>query len=126
MKPTLIIIDDLQTVRDKLRKHLENDFEIVGEAANGREAIAEVTRARPQLVLMDLVMPEMSGLEAMRAILHTVQPAPKIVIMSGLQNESVVMQALAEGAVDYLPKPIDPRTLTEVLLSFARLENEAA
>lgn len=122
MKPTLIIIDDVKTVRDKLRKHLENDFEIVGEAANGQEAIAIVAQATPQLVLMDLVMPGMSGLEAMQAILETVQPAPKIIIMSGLQNESVVMQALAAGACDYLPKPLNPRVLTEVLLSFARAE----
>jgi len=121
MKPTLILVDDMQVVRDKLRKTLENDFDIVGEAASGSEAIEACRQSVPQVVLMDLVMPGMSGIEAMRAILESVQPAPRVVIMSGLQTESVVMQAFDAGACDYLLKPIDPHVLREVLLSFARL-----
>jgi len=125
MKPTLIIVDDVKTVRDVLRKHLEKDFELAGEAASGQEAIQLTARVKPRLVLMDLVMPGMSGIEAMREILQSVQPAPKVVIMSGLNNESVVMQALAQGACDYLPKPLDPRTLTKVLMGFAEIDAAA-
>jgi two-component system chemotaxis response regulator CheY len=120
MKPTLIIVDDLKSVRDKLRKVLENDFEIIGEAKNGAEAIEVVSRGVPQLVLMDLVMPGMSGIESMRKILETVRPSPRVVMMSGLKSDSVVMQAFEAGACDFLLKPLDPQVLREVLSAFAR------
>jgi CheY-like chemotaxis protein len=120
MKPTLIIVDDMKSVRDKLQRVLEKDFQIVGLAKSGSEAVSVVSQAVPQLVLMDLVMPGMSGLEAMRAILETVTPAPRVVIMSGLKSESVVMQAFEAGACDFLLKPLDPHILREVLLAFSR------
>jgi CheY-like chemotaxis protein len=122
MKPTLILVDDMPTVRAKLRELLQNDFDVLAEAGTGAEAIEACKRNPPHVVLMDLVMPGMTGIEAMRQILDSVQPPPRVVIMSGLQTESVVMQAFEAGAVDYLLKPIDGQTLREVLLSFARAE----
>src|SRR4051812_21419221 len=106
MKPTLIIVDDILNVRERLRDILEDEFEVVGLAASGQEAVALCTEYKPQLVLMDLVMPRMSGIEATRNILARVQPAPRIVVISALNDENVVLKALEAGAAEYLIKPV--------------------
>ncbi|MEZ4751750.1 MAG: response regulator [Bdellovibrionota bacterium] len=66
MKPTLIIADDLEEIREKLYNVLLEDFEILADVENGQKAVEAVRRYRPQLVLMDVVMPVLSGIEAVR------------------------------------------------------------
>jgi len=119
MKPTLIIVDDVAEIRAELRVLLQENFEIVAEAKDGAHAIEACYRHAPQLVLMDVVMPRMSGLEATYQILTGPEPHPKIVMLSGLKDESVVLKALEAGASDYLFKPADPKQVTQVLLRFA-------
>lgn len=120
MKPTLIIVDDVKLLREELRHQLSKEFEIVAEAANGTEALEAYRAFRPQLLVMDVVMPKMSGIEATRLIMSGPSPYPKIVIVSGMKEESIVLQALEAGACDYLFKPVDLEKLRQVLWGFAK------
>jgi YesN/AraC family two-component response regulator len=119
MKPTVLIVDDIKVVRDRINEQLSADFEVVGQAASGREAIEMCQRLKPQLVLMDLVMPEMSGIDATREILVSVEPTPKVIILSGITEEGYAAQALEAGAAEYLIKPVDAEKLKAVLKTFA-------
>ncbi len=114
MRPTLIIVDDIQSVREKLRESLEKEFDVVGLAGSGAEAIELCGKFSPQLVLMDLVMPKMSGIEATKA-LATVASPPQIVILSALHDENIVLRALEAGAAEYLIKPVSEAKIRDVL-----------
>lgn len=117
-KPTLILVDDTTGVTDDLQKVLSADFEVVGVASSGEEAIALCNSLNPDLVLMDLVMPVMSGLEATRQI-KVVKPQIQVVILSALEDESLAVEAMDVGACEYLMKPVSIDTLKKVLLRFA-------
>lgn len=106
--------------RDALRAALRDDFDVVGEAENGRTAVDRARALKPRIVLMDVVMPEMSGIEATRRILGELRPAPIVVMVSGLREETVVLQAFEAGAIDYLFKPVDGPRLVELLRSLLR------
>lgn len=114
MKPTVIIVDDVRQVREKLYSCLQGEFEIVAEAENGGQAVDACRMHEPLLLLMDVVMPGMSGIEALTHILKLPKP-PLVVMLSGLTSERVVMRALELGASDYLFKPIDPARIRAVL-----------
>jgi DNA-binding NarL/FixJ family response regulator len=105
MKTTLLLVDDHTLTRSGLRLLLEliGDFEVVGEAQNGREAIAMAAELRPAVVLMDLTMPELNGLEAIRHILKDF-PATKVLVVSAHLEENRVRDALRSGASGYLVK----------------------
>lgn len=115
MRPTLIIVDDIQSVREKLRESLEKEFDVVGLAGSGTEAIELCRKFSPHLVLMDLVMPKMSGIEATKAILATLASPPRIVVLSALHDENVVLRALEAGAAEYLIKPVSEAKIRDVL-----------
>lgn len=121
MKPTLLIVDDIQSVREKLGEVLAGDFEVVGLAGSGAQAIAMAQTFAPQLILMDLVMPQMSGLEATKAILALANPAPRVVILSALHEENVVLEAFEAGAAEYLIKPVSENKIREVLHGLSRI-----
>ncbi len=120
MKPTLLIVDDVQSVRDKLRQILENEFEVVGVAGNAVEAIRFVEKSSPQLILMDLVMPQMSGIDATKAIMALPQCTSRVVILSALTDENIVLRALEAGASEYLVKPISESKIRAVLHSLVQ------
>lgn len=127
MKPRLLIVDDIVSVCEKLRDLLENEFEVVGLAGGGAEAIALCEKHKPDLVLMDLVMPLMSGIEVTQQILAKVTPAPRVVILSAIEEENTVIRALEAGAAEYLLKPVSESKIREVLKRVAseNLEPEA-
>lgn len=105
--PSVVIVEDSAVQRRFLRTALEPDFAVVGEARNGREAVALVTRLRPTVVLMDLDLPVMSGLEAIERIMGGI-PTPILVYsayVGGTERSSHALAALAAGAVDVLAKP---------------------
>lgn len=120
MKPTLIIVEDLEQLREELERGLRGEFEILAVEANGAQAVEACRSLHPQLVLMDVVMPKMSGIEATTRILADNPQPPKIVILSGLKDENIVLQALEAGASDYLIKPCDLKKVSQVLRGFAR------
>jgi DNA-binding NarL/FixJ family response regulator len=119
MKPTLIIVDDIKAVREKLNAALASSFEVLGLAASGAEAIQLCRTHAPELVLMDLVMPQMSGIEATEQIVVGATP-PKVVVLSALQDENTVLRAFEAGASEFLVKPVSEKKIREVLLGLAR------
>ncbi|MBS7456960.1 response regulator [Coralloluteibacterium stylophorae] len=114
-RPTVLLCDDSRALRMLTARQLADcGFEVVGEAGNGLEAVAQYRRLRPQLVLLDLVMPECDGRQALRDILAH-DPAARVVILSSLGAENDIAECLRLGAKSYLQKPIDPAAMARVL-----------
>jgi DNA-binding NarL/FixJ family response regulator len=109
---TVLLADDHTAVREGFRKLLESedDFEVVGEAGDGRQAVAMVKRLRPAVVLMDIAMPLLNGLEATRQILKAV-PGTRILILSAHSDDAYVKNATESGAVGFLLKQTSARVL---------------
>lgn len=104
----VLLCDDSAQIRELVRIVLELEGnEVVGEAGNGREAIQAAESEQPDVVLLDLSMPVMDGLEALPEI-RRVAPETKVVVLSGFDNELLVTQALELGAVRYVAKGGDP------------------
>src|ERR671916_1290435 len=101
----IMITDDHALVRDGLRSMLEDepDLEVVGEASNGREAIELCRSLKPDMVLMDVRMPEMDGLEATRAIKEEL-PSTSVLMVTMHENPDYLMEALSAGAAGYVLK----------------------
>jgi DNA-binding NarL/FixJ family response regulator/class 3 adenylate cyclase len=108
----VVIVDDQALVRAGFRMILdaEDDVEVVGEAASGREAIAEVERLRPEIVLMDVRMPELDGIEATRQLLAAGVPS-KVVMLTTFDMDEYVYEALRAGASGFLLKDVPPEQL---------------
>ena len=116
----VLIADDQALIRAGFRMILEAepDLEIVGEAANGREAVAEAGRLRPDVVLMDVRMPEMDGIEATRRLLHGNNDT-KVVILTTFDLDEYVYEALRAGASGFLLKDVPPEQLVAGIRSVA-------
>jgi YesN/AraC family two-component response regulator len=115
MKPKLVIVDDMETVRDELIRGLQGDFEVVAEVGNGVAAIEACLRHLPQLVLLDLILPEFTGIDVAIKIRQELLPLPKIVMLSGVKDQVYVKQALEAGVNEYLFKPVDIRKIAATL-----------
>ncbi len=102
---TVLLADDNRVVRREFRKilELEADFEVVGEAKNGHQAVAMVKKLRPALVLMDIAMPLLNGLQATRQILKAATET-KVLMLSAHSDDAYVEEATNSGAVGYLLK----------------------
>jgi DNA-binding NarL/FixJ family response regulator len=102
---TVLLAEDHMIVREGVRKmlELEGDFEVAGEAQDGRRAVALVQKLRPAVVLMDIAMPLLNGLEATRQLLKAV-PTTKVLILSAHSDDAYVKSAAAAGAVGFLLK----------------------
>ena len=115
MSKRILIVDDAAFMREMLRDLLtEEGFEIAAEAADGDEAVAAFAEYSPDLVMLDIVMPRKSGLEALREIIAN-DPDATIVMCSALGQESLVMEALDAGAKDFVVKPFKPERALEVV-----------
>ena len=108
----VLVTDDHIVVRKGIRALLatEPDIEVVGEAGNGREAVAEADRLQPDVILMDLVMPEMDGIEAIGQI-TTHQPEARILVLTSFAADEKVFPAIKAGALGYLLKDSGPEEL---------------
>jgi DNA-binding NarL/FixJ family response regulator/class 3 adenylate cyclase len=111
----ILIVDDQALVRAGFRMILdaEDDVEVVGEASNGVEAIDEVRRLRPDIVLMDVRMPELDGIEATRRLLADEDARTKIVMLTTFDMDEYVYEALRAGASGFLLKDVPPEQLVE-------------
>lgn len=121
----VLIVDDNRTVRRGLRIQLDQaeGIRVIGEAANGADAVAIGVAERPDVVLMDLQMPGMSGLEATYRLLGaTAKGGPAIVVMTSHAGDRFVLSALDAGAVGYLIKGHDTERLTDAVRAAARGE----
>jgi len=115
-KVRLLIADDHEIVRKGLRVLLETstEVEVVGEAANGKEALSKAAQYRPDLILLDLVMPGKDGLEVIKEIKNNF-PSVKILVLTSYSEEEKLAQALKEGALGYLLKDSSPEELLEAI-----------
>ena len=93
---------------------IENGMDVVGEADNGSAAIERYKELKPDLVTMDIIMPEMNGIDAVRQIM-TVDSQARIVMCSALGQQALVQEAISAGARDFLIKPFNPSRVVEVV-----------
>ena len=113
---TVLVVDDQAEIRRLVRICLTVDGHQVLEAANGREAIELLAGRRPDLVLLDLMMPEVDGWQVLASVRQLPPPRrPKVVILSALSEDSATSRALAQGADAYLQKPFDPFVMEELI-----------
>jgi response regulator NasT len=122
MATKLLIVDDEPFIRMDLRDMLTNSgYEVVGEAVNGREAVTQARNARPDLVIMDINMPEMDGLTAAR-LLAAEQLAP-VLLLTGYSDKELVQGAKEAGVIGYLVKPFRESELVPAIeVALARAE----
>ena len=146
MKIRILLADDQALFREGLRMLLsaQPDFEVVGEAANGQEALRLAAKLRPQIVLMDMRMPILDGVEATRR-LREMQPDCRVIVLTTFDDDELVFEGLRAGAVGYLLKAVssprlleaihavargesilEPSVTAKVVAEFARLANQAA
>jgi two-component system, NarL family, response regulator LiaR len=112
----MLVVDDHLVVRAGIRTLLapEPDIEMVGEARNGAEAIAEAARLQPDVILMDLVMPQMDGIAAIQQILAS-QPAARILVLTSFEADDKVFPAIRAGALGYTLKDFGPAELVRAI-----------
>lgn len=116
----IMITDDHPMMREALRAALEEEPELIVscEATNGVEAIALVETCQPDVILMDLLMPDMDGLEAIRRIME-INPQARIMVVSSLEEEDKIMAAVQAGALGYFPKTAPRAFLLEAIRKVA-------
>ncbi len=119
----VLLVDDHTVVRNGLRLvfELEQDLEVVGEAENGREALERVAELRPDVVVMDLLMPVMNGVEATHAI-RAAFPEVEVVALTSVLDDRMVVDAIEAGAAGYMLKETRPGELFEAVRAAARGE----
>jgi two-component system chemotaxis response regulator CheY len=111
----LLVADDAPFIREIVRHVAEkNGIELVGEAADGAEAVTLAQSLKPDVILMDIIMPKMSGIEATKEILETL-PSTKIIAFSTTDQETVVIRALEAGCVSFVVKPFKAEELLAVI-----------
>jgi DNA-binding NarL/FixJ family response regulator len=122
MSLSVLIVDDQALVRAGFRMILEaeEDMEVVGEAADGREAVTEARRLRPDVVLMDVRMPDVDGIEATRRLLVEDGSALKIVMLTTFDMDEYVYDALRVGASGFLLKDVPPEQLVDGIRAVAK------
>lgn len=120
----VLVTDDHSIVRKGIKAILEliPDIQMVGEASNGREAVTQVDETRPDVVLMDLVMPEMDGIEAIRQI-KAKQPDVRILVLTTFAGEDKVFSAIKAGALGYQLKDSEPDELVTAIRQVYRGES---
>jgi two-component system chemotaxis response regulator CheY len=119
-KPKVLIVDDTAFMRAAIKKVLEeNGFEAVGEAQNGAEAIKKYMELKPDIVTMDITMPEMSGVDSLKTLMK-IDPGARIVVISAMGQQEMVREAILFGAKSFIIKPFKSahviQTLNKVLL----------
>ena len=111
----VLVADDASFMRQMIREIVESEeFEVVGEASDGVEAVDRFKELQPDLVTMDIVMPRRSGIDAVRRIAK-LDPSARVVMCSALGQESLVAEALQAGARDFIVKPFKPDSVLETL-----------
>lgn len=113
MKKTVLVVDDAKLMRQMIRDILEEaGYKVIAEAQNGEEAVAKYGQHRPDLVTMDVLMPQKNGVEAVRDIVKS-WPAARIFMISSVGQESLIKEALDAGAADFVVKPFRKEDVTD-------------
>ena len=120
MAVKVLIVDDAMFMRNMIaeifngKKYKEEDYQVVAEAENGIEAVEKYKEHNPDIVTMDIVMPEMTGIEALKEIMG-MDSGANVVMCSALGQDSLVMEALDAGAKDFIVKPFQPEKVLDVV-----------
>jgi two-component system, chemotaxis family, chemotaxis protein CheY len=111
----VLVVDDASFMRMMLKNILVGSgYEVAGEAENGAKAIDQYKNIKPDLVIMDIIMPEMGGIDAVREIVK-VNPSAKILMCSSMGQQSLVVEAIQAGAKDFIVKPFQPSNVLEAV-----------
>jgi two-component system, chemotaxis family, chemotaxis protein CheY len=111
----VLIVDDAAFMRMMIKDILEkNGFEVLGEANNGLKAVEFYKKDKPDVVTMDITMPDMDGIEAVKAI-KAFDPAAKVIMCSAMGQQTMVMDAIRAGARDFIVKPFQPDRVLEAI-----------
>jgi two-component system, NarL family, response regulator LiaR len=121
---TILIIDDHEVVRAGLKAFIHSypGFEVIGEGCNGREAVELEATLKPDVILLDVVMPEVNGIEAEQQILAR-NPSARILMITSFADDAQVLGALRGGALGYLLKDSSPQELEKAILQVSRGES---
>jgi two-component system chemotaxis response regulator CheY len=115
MAKRILITDDALFMRVTLKNILsQNGYEVCGEATNGAEAVTLYQSLKPDLVTMDITMPEMDGLAALKAIRQH-DPQARVVMVSAMGQKTMVVEAIQNGAKDFIVKPFQPDRVVEAI-----------
>ena len=115
MGKKVLIVDDAAFMRMLLKDIVTKAvYEVVGEAANGAEAVEKYKELQPDIVTMDITMPEMDGITAIKKI-KEIDPDAKIVVCSAMGQQAMVVEAIQAGAKDFIVKPFQPPRVVEAL-----------
>lgn len=120
---SVFLVDDHQVVRQGLRDFLElqDDIEVIGEAASGVEAVQYIKQLLPDVVVMDLVMPEMDGVETTRRV-KAISPSTHVIVLTSFADDDKVFPAIKAGAISYLLKDVSPLELARAVRAARRGE----
>jgi len=118
---TVLLAEDHMIVREGLKKLLdgERDIEVVGEATTGRQSVEMFLKLRPQVIIMDIAMPQLNGLEATRQIRHEI-PDAKVLILSAHSDDAYIERMMELGAAGYLIKQTSAHVLSEAIREVAK------
>ncbi len=115
MAARILVVDDAAFMRMMVKEILgKNGFQVVGEAENGLQAIARYQELTPDLVTMDITMPELNGIQAVREI-RKLNPNARIVMCSAMGQQAMVIDAIQAGARDFIVKPFQPDRVLEAV-----------
>ena len=115
MAKRILIADDAAFMRMMIKNILvKNGYDVVGEAENGKQAVGMYMDSKPDLVTMDITMPEMDGLEAVKAI-RSSDPGATIIMCSAMGQQAMVMDAIQAGAKDFIVKPFQQERLLQAV-----------
>jgi two-component system chemotaxis response regulator CheY len=119
----VLIADDASFMRQMIRDIIEPEgFQVVGEASDGVEVVEKFKELHPDLVMMDIVMPKRSGIDAVKGIV-AMDPTARVVMCSALGQETLVMEALQVGAKDFIVKPFKPDAVVVTLRKVVEKES---
>jgi len=111
----VMLVDDASFMRMMLKNILVGSgYEVIGEAENGAKAVEQFKALKPDLVIMDIIMPEMGGIDAVREIIKG-NPTAKILMCSSMGQQSLVVEAIQAGAKDFIVKPFQPSNVLEAV-----------
>lgn len=126
MSARIMIVDDAAFMRKRIRNILTKEgYEVVAEGINGAEAVEHYKQLRPDLVTMDITMPEMDGITALQEI-RKIDPAALVVMVTAMGQQSMVVKAIKAGAKDFIVKPFEPERVLATLKNVLRTREEEA
>lgn len=122
MSKKVLIVDDAAFMRMMIKDILsKNGYEVVGEAENGARAIEKYKDLNPDLIIMDITMPEMDGILAIKEIMEA-SPKTKIIMVSAMGQQSMVIDAIKLGAKDFIVKPFDKTRVQQAIENVLKMQ----